>query len=214
MLGLAEEDYTPPLQEWEARGKRRDERCQLERRGFTRESPETICWCTPREREREIGSNQPITVCQRFWFLRDARFLFASFDSCAVRSSSKYFHRGLTFGGKARTHKKRSGVQQRCVWSWAWLQGAFQPQCLTNRYNHHPHQDQDILDNRHHHLCDPHQHHHPSSLHYFKVNGLQNKGYASTLASKTSNHCQNESCSVIIIAMIEKATLRCTKKRP
>ena len=82
-------------------------------------------------RERESGSNLPITV--RFWFLHDA--LAFSLYRCtgAVWSWTKYFYRGLTFGGTARTHKKRSGVQQRCVWSWAWLQGAFQPQCLTNR---------------------------------------------------------------------------------
>ena len=58
------------------------------------------------------------------WSLHDARFS-PLLEHTGAPIPTKYFWRAPpTFGSRARTHKKRSGVQQRCVSSWAWLHGS------------------------------------------------------------------------------------------
>ena len=58
------------------------------------------------------------------WSLHDARFS-PLLEHTGAPIPTKYFWRAPpTFGSRARSHKKRSGVQQRCVSSWAWLHGS------------------------------------------------------------------------------------------
>ena len=58
------------------------------------------------------------------WSLHDARFS-PLLEHTGAPIPTKYFWRAApTFGSWARSHKKRSGVQQRCVSSWAWLHGS------------------------------------------------------------------------------------------
>ena len=127
LLGSAETDRL-----W--RNGRQEARCQLQRRGaalpqshstlldFTRESLGTI-HCT-REREREREWLQSAGNCPSKIFGSYVTLAFSSDRRGGPRASTKYFYRGLTFSGTARTHKKRSGVQQRCVSGWAWLHGS------------------------------------------------------------------------------------------
>ena len=64
--------------------------------------------------------------CGHFWLwsLHDARFS-TLLEHTGAPIPTKYFWRAPpTFGSRARSHKKRSGVQQRCVSSWAWLHGS------------------------------------------------------------------------------------------